>query len=74
MLQWCMGVIESIDSDKSMTGNYIVVTIKLNDEQVEGDRNPTRETLAKKDYNPEIHGNRSWREDMHHLLKSSESE
>ena len=75
MLQWCRGVIESIVSDKSLTGNYIVVTIKWNDEYVkQGDRNPTKEKLRKKDYNPEMHGNGSWREDLHHLLKTSESE
>jgi hypothetical protein len=75
MLQWCRGVIESIISDKSLTGNYIVVMIKWNDEYVkQGDRNPTKEKLRKKDYNPEMHGNGSWREDLHHLLKTSESE
>ena len=75
MLQQCRGVIESIFSDKSLTGNYIVVMIKWNDEYVElGDGNPTKGKLSKTDYNPEMHVNGSWREDLHYLLKTSESE
>ena len=58
MLQWFRGVIESIVSDQSLTGNCFVVMIKWNDVYVEqGGRNPTREKLIKKDYNPEMHGN-----------------
>jgi hypothetical protein len=42
--------------------------IKWNDEYVEqGDKNPMREKLTKKDYNQEMHSNGSWREDVHHL-------
>ena len=74
MLQWCRGVIESIVSDKSLTDNYIVVRLNGGKYVEQGDRNPTKEKLSKKDYNPEMHGNGSWREDLHHLLKTSESE
>jgi hypothetical protein len=38
-----------------------------------GGLNPTKEMLKKKDYNPEKHHSRSWREDLQHLLLTANS-
>ncbi len=69
MLQWCQGVVERIVNDKSNDKNYIIASIKWNNEFVdEGGANPTKEMFKKKDYNPEKHYDRAWREDLRHLL------
>ena len=34
----------------------------------EEDLNPTQEMLKKNDYNTDVHRNRSWKEDLHHLI------
>ena len=71
MLQWCQGVVERIVNDKSNDKNYIIASIKWNNEFVdEGGANPTKEMFKKKDYNPEKHYDRAWREDLRHLLSN----
>ena len=48
--------------------------IKWNENCIEEeDLNPTREMLKKNDYNTDVHRNRSWREDLHHLIVTSKT-
>ena len=74
-LQWCRGVILSVLCDKSNTDSkkYLQVKVKWDDEFVgPNDLNPTKDMLQKKDYNPETHGNGSWREDLFQKLQTAE--
>ena len=60
MLQWCQGVVERIVNDRSDDKNYIIASIKWNNEFVnEGGANPTKGMLKKKDDNPEKHCDRA---------------
>ncbi len=69
MLQWCQGAIEKIINDKYNDKHYIIASTKWNDEFVKkGGANPTKKMLKEKDYNPEIHHDRAWRENLRHLL------
>lgn len=73
-LQWCQGIVVQILSDKSKEKNYINVLVKWKDKDVvDGGSNPTKEMLKMRDYNPETHCDRSWREDLHHLLVSADT-
>ena len=53
---------------------YIVIEIKWDDKFVRrGESGKTKETLKISDWNPETHVNRSWRQDLHHMVKTAES-
>jgi hypothetical protein len=68
-LQWYRGVVQSIVRDKSKTKNTIEVMILWDEEQIdEGQLNPTKQILTKKLYNPLVHVNGCWREDLTHLI------
>ena len=48
--------------------------IKWNENCIEEeDLNLTREMLKKNDYNTDVHHNRSWKEDLHHLIVTSKT-
>jgi hypothetical protein len=68
-LQWYRGVVQSVVRDKSKTKNTIEVMIHWDEEQIdEGQLNPTKQILTKKLYNPLVHVNGCWREDLTHLI------
>ena len=68
-LQWYRGIVQSIVRDKSKTKNTIEVMILWDEDQIDdGQLNPTKQILTKKLYNPLVHVNGSWREDLTHLI------
>ena len=71
----CCGRIQSIVHDKSEINNTIQVKVMWDEQYVElGDINPTKELLKKKLYNTDIHVNESWKEDLRHLITTSNSQ
>lgn len=68
-LQWYRGVVQSVVRDKSSQNNTIEVMILWDEEHIdEGELNPTKQILTKRLYNPLVHVNGAWREDLRHLI------
>ena len=55
--------------DKSKTKNSIEAMILWDEDRIDdGQLNPTKQILTKKLYNPLVHVNGCWREDLTHLI------
>ena len=64
MLQCSRGIVQPIVRDKSETKNTIEVMIISNENQID----PTKQILTNILYNPLVHVNGCWREDLTHLI------
>ena len=70
ILQWCQGKVTKLVKEYDY---HIVVEVRWDDEYVKtGESKKTKEKLKKSDWNPEEHVNRSWRQDLLHLVKTAE--
>ena len=68
-LQWYHGVVQSIEGDKLKTKNTIEVMILWDEDQIDdGELNLTKQLPTKRLYNPLVHVNSAWREDLTHLV------
>jgi len=69
ILQWCQGKVTKLVKEEK---DCIVVECKWDSKFVKrGESRITKEKLKKSDWNPESHTARSWRQDLHHLVKTS---
>ena len=72
MLQWCQGEITEVVKDKERN-NYMVVKVTWDKDSVkEGESDKTTEKLEKGRWNPEVHEEGAWREDLRGLVKTSD--
>ena len=72
-LQWCTGEVVSIVRDKSAKYNTVEVEVEWDEKYVEpGVGSRTRELLKKSNWNPAIHRQGGWREDLNTLRDSEQ--
>ena len=71
ILQWCQGEVTKLVKEDTY---YIVVECNWDSKFVKhGDSRKSKEKLKKSDWNPENHTLRSWRQDLHHLVRTAKT-
>lgn len=71
ILQWCQGTIIKIIKEKE---TFVIVAVKWEEECLKpGDMKVTTERLKKSKWNPTTHEHGSWRENLHHLTKTTDN-
>ena len=69
VLSWCQGAVKRVVKEHKTS---VVVEIEWDEDCVrEGGARTTKQKLSKGNWNRQVHGNGTWREDLRHLSKSS---